>query len=121
MVEDNPINQLIALEILTQYGADVDCADNGQEGVNMINNASEDKSYHAILMDLQMPVMDGYEATRTLRSQPRYNNLPIIALTANVMAEEKDHCRVAGMNAHVAKPFQPEALVRTLATLLNTA
>ncbi len=121
VVEDNPINQLIALEILTQYGADVDCADNGQEGVNMINNASEDKSYHAILMDLQMPVMDGYEATRTLRSQPRYNNLPIIALTANVMAEEKDHCRAAGMNAHVAKPFQPEALVRTLATLLNTA
>ena len=119
VVEDNPINQLIASEILTQFGANVDCADNGQEGVDMIN-ASTEQHYDAVLMDIQMPIMDGYEAARTLRANPRHAHLPIIALTANVMAEEREHCMAVGMNAHVAKPFQPEALLHTLLPLIRT-
>ena len=71
-------------------------------------------------MDIQMPVMDGYEAARTLRANPRHAHLPIVALTANVMAEEREHCMAVGMNAHVAKPFQPEALLHTLLPLMRT-
>ncbi|HRJ53957.1 MAG TPA: response regulator [Candidatus Thiothrix moscowensis] len=118
VVEDNPINQLIAAEILTQYGANVDCANNGQEGVAMATAANG--QYDAVLMDIQMPVMDGYEATRVLRSQPRYTDLPIIALTANVMQEERERCLSVGMNAHVAKPFQPVELLHTLAAIAAT-
>ena len=119
VVEDNPINQLIASEILSQFGANVDCADNGQEGVDMINATTAEQHYDAVLMDIQMPVMDGYEAARTLRANPRHAHLPIIALTANVMTEEREHCMAVGMNAHVAKPFQPEALLHTLLPLMK--
>ncbi len=117
VVEDNPINQLIASEMLSQFGAQVDVADNGQEGVDKIIAAPENTPYDVILMDIQMPLMDGYEATRTIRKQPRFRELPIIALTANAMVEEKEHCLRAGMNAHVAKPFQPEELLRTVLEL----
>ncbi|MGB5599114.1 MAG: response regulator, partial [Thiothrix litoralis] len=113
VVEDNPINQLIASEIHSQYGAMIDCADNGQEGVEKILAARE-QPYHAVLMDIQMPVMDGYEATRMVRSHAYFATLPIIALTANAMLEEKERCLAAGMNAHVTKPFEPEALLQTL-------
>lgn len=119
VVEDNPINQLIASEILSQYGALVDCADNGKEGVDKITASFADKPYHAVLMDIQMPVMDGYEATRIVRDQFRDRNLPIIALTANAMLEEKEHCLTVGMNAHITKPFQPEDLLQTLVSFRN--
>ena len=118
VVEDNPINQLIASEILSQYGAMIDCADNGQEGVEKILAARE-QPYHAVLMDIQMPVMDGYEATRMVRSHAYFATLPIIALTANAMLEEKERCLAAGMNAHVTKPFEPEALLQTLMELIR--
>lgn len=114
VVEDNPINQLIASEILSQYGAQVDCADNGKEGVEKITASLADNPYHAVLMDIQMPVMDGYEATRIVRHQFCNRSLPIIALTANAMLEEKEHCMAVGMNAHITKPFQPEELLQTL-------
>jgi signal transduction histidine kinase len=119
VVEDNPINQIIASEILTQFGANVDCADNGQEGVDMINATPDDKLYHVVLMDIQMPIMDGYEAARTLRANPRYDLLPIIALTANVMAEERERCIAVGMNAHIPKPFQPNELLHTILPLVR--
>lgn len=115
VVEDNPINQLIASEILTQYGATVTCADNGKEGVEKVMACPLNQPYDAVLMDIQMPVMDGYEAARTIRSYARFAQMPIIALTANAMLEEKEHCLAVGMNAHVAKPFQPEALLQVLA------
>ena len=114
VVEDNPINQLIASEILMQYGATVDCADNGREGVDKLTASADDTPYHAVLMDIQMPVMDGYEATRLIRQQARFQSLPIIALTANAMHEERERCLAGGMNAHVAKPFQPEALLEAV-------
>jgi len=118
VVEDNPINQLIASEILTQYGAIVECADNGRDGVNKIF-ATLPPAYDAVLMDIQMPVMDGYEAARLIRADARYATMPIIALTANAMREEKARCLAVGMNAHVAKPFEPSALLQTLMDLLG--
>ncbi len=118
VVEDNPINQLIASEILTQYGAIVECADNGQEGVEKIF-ASVPPAYDLVLMDIQMPVMDGYEAARLIRADAGYATLPIIALTANVMREERERCLAVGMNAHLAKPFEPTVLLQTLMGLIG--
>ncbi|WGZ94072.1 MAG: ATP-binding protein [Candidatus Thiothrix putei] len=118
VVEDNPINQLIASEILTQYGAIVECADNGRDGVSKIF-ATLPPAYDAVLMDIQMPVMDGYEAARLIRADTRYAAMPIVALTANAMREEKARCLAVGMNAHVAKPFEPTALLQTLMDLLG--
>ena len=118
VVEDNPINQLIASEILTQYGAIVECADNGWDGVSKIF-ATLPPAYDAVLMDIQMPVMDGYEAARLIRADARYAAMPIVALTANAMREEKERCLAVGMNAHVAKPFEPNALLQTLMELIG--
>jgi signal transduction histidine kinase len=118
IVEDNPINQIIAKEILLQQGVIVDCAMNGQEGLDKLTSTTDDTLYHAILMDIQMPVMDGYAATETLRAQTRFCNLPIIALTANVMQEDKERCLRVGMNAHIAKPFKPDELLQTLSSCL---
>ena len=119
MVEDNPINQIIAAEILAQFGAEVDCADNGQEGVEKIFATTPETAYDIVLMDIQMPIMDGYEAAHTLREDGRFERLPIVALTANVMAEERARCAAVGMNAHVPKPFQPDELLLTLLPLLG--
>ncbi len=114
LVEDNEFNQQIASEMLTYHGVQVDIAGNGQEALDMVA-AHADDHYHAVLMDIQMPVMDGYEATRLLRAQPKYISLPIIAMTAHALVEEKEHCRAIGMTAHVAKPFELEDLLLTLA------
>jgi len=115
LAEDNMLNQQIASEMLAYHDISVDIANNGREAVEMIN-AKVDNPYHAVLMDIQMPVMDGYEATRLLRAQPRHAALPIIAITAHAMAKEKEHCTAIGMNAHISKPFELENLLRTLGT-----
>ena len=121
IVEDNPINQIIAKEILLQQGVIVDCAMNGQEGLDKLTSTTDDTLYHAILMDIQMPIMDGYAATEKLRAQTRFCNLPIIALTANAMPEDKERCLKVGMNAHIAKPFKPDELLQTLSHCLLEA
>ena len=115
LAEDNMLNQQIASEMLAYHDISVDIANNGREAVEMIN-AKVDNPYHAVLMDIQMPVMDGYEATRLLRAQPRHAALPIIAITAHAMAKEKEHCTAIGMNAHISKPFELENLLQTLGT-----
>jgi len=115
LAEDNLINQEIASEMLGYHGIVVDIANNGREALDMIGTNPDDY-YHGVLMDIQMPVMDGYEATRLLREQPRYATLPIIAMTAHAMVEEQERCVALGMNAHVAKPFQLEDLLRILAS-----
>lgn len=89
IVEDNPINQIIAKEILLQQGVIVDCAMNGQEGLDKLTSTTDDTLYHAILMDIQMPIMDGYAATEKLRAQTRFCNLPIIALTPQCHARRQ--------------------------------
>jgi two-component system sensor histidine kinase/response regulator len=115
LVEDNLINQQIISELLGINGVHVDCVNNGQEAVDMVTSHADAQYYQAILMDIQMPVMDGYEATRIIRNQPIYHSLPIIAITAHAMVEEQQRCKEIGMNAHISKPIDPEALYRVLA------
>jgi CheY-like chemotaxis protein len=110
LVEDNEINQQVAREILEGAGLNVALATDGQEAVN----AAKESNYDAVLMDVQMPVMDGYTATREIRKDKRFKDLPIIAMTAHAMAGDEDKSLQAGMNGHVAKPIDPDHLFSTL-------
>ncbi len=110
LVEDNRINQQIAVEIMESSGLHVDVADNGEQAVESVKQ----KSYDAVLMDLQMPVMDGYAATRLIRKDHRNKNLPIIAMTAHCLEESKENCLQAGMNDFIVKPFEANALMSIL-------
>ena len=111
VVEDNSINQQIISELLAQVGVEVELAGNGEEAVAMVAASA---SFDAILMDLQMPVLDGYQATRLLRQMLPARALPIIAITAHVMAEERERSLASGMNGHLSKPINPDELYKTL-------
>ncbi len=111
LTEDNLNNQQVARELLEGEGAFVQIANNGQEAVQALAGAAP--PFDAVLMDLQMPVMDGFTATRQIRSQLSLN-LPIVAMTANAMASDREACLAAGMNNHVGKPFDLDKLVRVL-------
>jgi two-component system sensor histidine kinase/response regulator len=114
LVEDNAINQQIAVELLEGVGASIDVANNGREALNILLADGGDTRYDLVLMDLQMPEMDGYQATTHIRATPSLADLPIIAMTAHATAEERDRCLGAGMRGHVAKPIDPDLLYRTL-------
>ncbi|MBT3345447.1 MAG: PAS domain S-box protein, partial [Gemmatimonadetes bacterium] len=109
LVEDNLLNQQVAQELLTEVGFAVDVAENGEVAIARIR----DQTYDAVLMDMQMPVMDGETATRHIR-QDGYADLPILAMTANAMAGDRERCLAAGMNDHITKPIDPEALFAAL-------
>jgi signal transduction histidine kinase/CheY-like chemotaxis protein len=117
LVEDNVINQEIALAVLAELGADIDVADNGEEGLN----AFLQRDYSLIFMDIQMPVMDGFEATRRIRASSKANAaaIPIIAMTANAMQEDREASRNSGMNAHISKPLDIEELKTTVFRLMK--
>ena len=106
LVEDNLINQQVEEELLHSAGAAVTIANNGREALAQLAS----KSFDLILMDIQMPEMDGYQTTRAIRSDSRLGNLPIIAMTAHAMAQDRERCLAAGMNDHVAKPIDPNEL-----------
>jgi len=106
LVEDNELNQQVARELLQEAGVEVDVAANGQEGVDLAGR----RDYSLVLMDMQMPVMDGLQATRLLRANPRLAALPIVAMTANAREADRQRCLEAGMNDHLAKPIAPERL-----------
>jgi two-component system sensor histidine kinase/response regulator len=112
VVEDNRINQQVADELLTREGALVTLADNGQLGVAAV--AAAEPMFDAVLMDIQMPVLDGYGATAQIRHSLGLGTLPIIAMTANAMASDREACLAAGMNDHVGKPFDLDHLVALL-------
>jgi two-component system sensor histidine kinase/response regulator len=114
LAEDNAINQQIAVELLDGVGVSVDVANNGREVVDKLLAVTGDIPYDLVLMDLQMPEMDGYQATARIRAEPRLADLPIVAMTAHAMAEERDRCLAAGMRGHITKPIDPELLYRTL-------
>jgi CheY-like chemotaxis protein len=120
LVEDNEMNQMIAIEILKDSGFKIEVAPNGKEAVDMVNAADADY-YDIILMDIQMPIMDGYEATRLIRTMedPVKANIPIIAVTANAFDEDKKNALNAGMNGHLAKPYDIAEILRTLHEILG--
>ncbi len=101
--------------LLEDYEVDMDIANNGKEAVDM----TKDKMYEVILMDLQMPVMDGFEATKLIRANKDYESIPIFALSAAVMSEDKQLTKDAGMDEHLAKPIDKEELVETLVSYVT--
>ena len=117
LVEDNEVNQEVAQHILNDAGIRVDIASNGAIALAKI----EENTYDGVLMDCQMPVMDGYQATRKLRQDPRYSDLPVIAMTANAMVGDKEKCLDAGMNDFIAKPIDVAQLFGTLARWIAPA
>jgi two-component system sensor histidine kinase/response regulator len=110
LAEDNPVNQEVALALLHAVGLHVDVVGTGEEAVAAVGA----RPYDLVLMDVQMPVMDGLQASRTLRARPELAGLPILAMTANAFGEDRAACLAAGMNAHVAKPVDPQALYDNL-------
>ena len=111
LVEDNEINRELALELLTTNGITTEVANNGQEALDLL--AKQD--FDGALMDCQMPVMDGYEATRKLREQERFKELPVLAMTANAMAGDREKVLDAGMNDHIAKPINVQEMFTIMA------
>ena len=110
LTEDNLINQQVATELLEQAKFFVDIANNGQEALDKLS----EQTYDCVLMDIQMPVMDGYTATKKIREQNQFNDMPVLAMTANAMVEDKEQAAAAGMNDHIAKPINPKELFTTL-------
>ena len=121
LTEDNEINQQIAIELLEGAGAIVTVANNGREAVDLLSHGPETPGFHVVLMDLQMPEMDGFQATARIRSDSRFATLPVIAMTAHATTEERQRCLAAGMNDHIAKPIDPDHLVDTLARFYEPA
>ncbi|MEA3444385.1 MAG: response regulator [Bacteroidota bacterium] len=113
LVEDNKLNQMIISNKLKSYKHEIDIANNGEEGVIM----HAKKYYDFILMDIMMPVMDGYVATKNIRNSENNSDIPIIAVTANVLDHDQKRCLDAGMNAYLSKPFDFNELKTILASL----
>ncbi|MDR0615540.1 MAG: response regulator [Synergistaceae bacterium] len=117
LVEDNEINTMIALELLGAVGAKVTTAENGAEAIDQLvaaGDAADGKPFDLVLMDLQMPVMDGYEATKIIKGMQEYKDIPIYALTAHAFPEEKERCFSLGMSKHITKPIDTEAFYAVL-------
>ena len=117
LVEDNEINQELAMEILTEVGVVVDLAGDGAQALARV----QEHTYDLVLMDWQMPVMDGIEATRRIRAIERFATLPILAMTANAMQGDREICLQAGMNDHISKPFNMDQMLATIARWLPCA
>jgi two-component system sensor histidine kinase/response regulator len=117
LVEDNELNQEVAMGLLEVAPISIDLAENGEVAVRMVG----EHDYDLVLMDMQMPVMDGIAATKTIRSNPRFRELPIIAMTANAMDADREICRQAGMNDHISKPIDPDAMFATVMKWIRPA
>lgn len=117
LAEDNEANQMVATELLAKLGIELDIAGDGEKAVELVRR--NPGRYAAVLMDMQMPRMDGLEATRILRSDPAYSDLPIIAMTANAMKHDLDACLAVGMNDHITKPIDRIAMLKTLRRWLH--
>jgi two-component system, sensor histidine kinase and response regulator len=114
LVEDNEVNQQVATELLESAGATVTIANHGGEAVSILTSGEQPPPFDVVFMDLQMPEMDGYTATRLILAEPRLQGLPIVAMTAHALVEERQNCLDAGMCDHVTKPIDPDALIATL-------
>lgn len=118
LTEDNEMNQELAMELLTQAGMHVTIANHGQEALDILD---KDPNFDGVLMDCQMPIMDGYTATRAIRKLPQFAKLPIIAMTANAMAGDREKVIEAGMWDHIAKPLNVQAMFGTIAKWIKPA
>ena len=118
LVEDNPTNRIVATGLLAKMGLAPDVAHDGKEAVERVTQSAQ-APYDVVLMDIQMPVMDGIEATRAIRALPQFAELPIIAMTAAVMTQDREATALAGMNAHIAKPIDTETLAEALLTWIK--
>ncbi len=116
LVEDNAINRELAMELLHGAGLAVDVAENGSEAVSM----ARARTYDLVLMDIQMPVMDGLQATRSIRTIPEWQAVPIVAMTANAFADDRAACKLAGMNDFIGKPVDPDMLYALIYKWLTT-
>jgi two-component system sensor histidine kinase/response regulator len=116
LVEDHPVNQELATELLRRAGMEVVTAGNGQEALQRLH---EDGRFDGVLMDCQMPLMDGYTATRLLRENPAWRDLPVIAMTASALAGDRERAFASGMNAHIPKPIDVEQMLRTMAEWIS--
>ena len=114
LVEDNDINQQIACELLEALEVEVTVAENGQQALDLLTATPDPLPWALVFMDLQMPVLDGHQATLAIRQQARFDHLPIIAMTAHAMEDEVRRCLAEGMNHHLSKPIDPNALVESL-------
>ena len=112
LVEDNEMNQQVATELLESAGAIVTIANHGGEAVKILTEGDQAPPFDVVFMDLQMPEMDGFTATKLLRRDPRLKKFPIIAMTAHALVEERQRCLDAGMNDHVSKPIDPDTCLR---------
>jgi len=112
LAEDHPLNQQLACELLRRVGIEVVVAKDGREALDKL---AAEGPFDGVLMDCQMPVMDGYDATRELRSHTEWQNLPVIAMTASALAEDRERALASGMNAHITKPIHIESMLRTMA------
>ncbi|TLS75341.1 response regulator [Mariprofundus erugo] len=117
LVEDNEINQELAEDILVRHGISVTLANNGEQALKRLEHGTFD----CVLMDCQMPVMDGYTATRKIREQERFATLPVLAMTANTMTGDREKALAAGMNAHIAKPIDVDEMLHTMARWIDVA
>ena len=112
LVEDNLVNQKVVMAILRKKGFEIEVANDGREALAKLDAAGRD--YDVVLMDIQMPVMDGLETTRVIRRNPRWERLPVVAMTAHAMNGDKERCFQAGMDSYVSKPIQPAHLIATI-------
>jgi CheY-like chemotaxis protein len=119
LVEDNPVNQRVVLAMLRKKGYSIDVANNGQEALEMLEQSERD--FDLVLMDVQMPVLDGLETTRAIRRDSRWLRLPIVAMTAHAMNGDKERCLKAGMNGYLSKPVQAATLIATIEKHLSGA
>jgi CheY-like chemotaxis protein/HPt (histidine-containing phosphotransfer) domain-containing protein len=115
LVEDNELNQKLLVQMLLNYGFEVMTASNGLEGLSILQR----KNIDIVLMDMQMPIMDGYETTRLIRKNPSWERLPIIAITANSLSSDRQKCLNCGCSSYLAKPFKSETLIREIKTYLK--
>jgi PAS domain S-box-containing protein len=118
LVEDHPLNQELAFELLRRAGMVVVLAANGQEALQRLQ---DDGPFDGVLMDCQMPVMDGYTATRRIREQPAWRDLPVIAMTASALAADRERALASGMNAHIAKPLDVDLMLRTMSQWIRAS
>ncbi len=117
LVEDNLVNQKVVLAVLRKKGYLIDVANDGREALNKL---AESVHYDLVLMDVQMPVLDGLETTRLIRRDPRWDHLPVVAMTAHAMNGDRERCLQAGMNAYISKPVQPAHLIATIERQLTS-